>query len=113
MVTWHPHGEIVEHIAYTEGERDAHGNIRPGWAEPVEVEHVAVAPSSSEEDTSLGEQVVTGLTLYIPHTLAVSHQDRFRVRGDVFEVVGEPFAYTNPFTGWQPGMTVNVRRPQG
>lgn len=113
MVSHHPHGETVEHIAYTEGERDAHGNIRPGWADPIEVGHVAVAPTSSDEDTSQGEQVITGLTLYIPTTLDVSYQDRFRVRGDLFEVTGEPFSYTNPFTGWEPGMTVTVRRPQG
>jgi hypothetical protein len=81
----------------------------------VDVENVTVAPTVPEETREAsGAQLLTGCTLYsLPLELEVAKEDRFRVRGVMYEVEGIPQQYRNPFTGHTPGPVVVLKRMEG
>jgi hypothetical protein len=56
---------------------------------------------------------VKGFTLYVKPDLAVTAQNRVRVRGDVWAIDGDPADWRNPFTGWHPGIVLQVGRVDG
>ena len=63
-------------------------------AAPAELELRTLAPAeprpSSEPVESARNAVVSGFTLYLPQDADVTAQDRMRVRGEVFNVLGDP-----------------------
>lgn len=63
-------------------------------APPAEQELTTLAPAeprpSSEPVESARNSVVSGYTLYLPPGTDVTAQDRMRVRGEVFDVLGDP-----------------------
>lgn len=74
----------------------------PGWG---------FAPRASDEAApSDVPAVIVGLTGYGPPGVDVLPTDRLEVRGDVYEVVGEVGEWRSPFTGWEPGVEVALRR---
>lgn len=54
-----------------------------------------------------------GLRVFGPPDMDVNAEDRMRVRGEVWDVDGDVDFPVNPFTGWAPGCTVNLRRVEG
>lgn len=84
-------GETVQHHRYTPGVRNAHGAIVPGFADPVDVEHVAVAPGSSTEPADgANQRVITQWSILVPPGVVVAAQDEFTVRERRFVVDGDP-----------------------
>lgn len=80
----------------------------------VRVDGVAIEPRPSTEPVQDARNAVTsGFTLYMPASTAVTPANRIRVRGEVYEVLGDPAAWRNPFTGWAPGLVVQVGRTAG
>lgn len=74
----------------------------PGWG---------FAPRGGDERSEPDMPVViAGLTGYGPPDAEVLPTDRLEVRGDVYEVVGEVGVWRSPFTGWEPGVEVALRR---
>lgn len=73
------------------------------------------APAGSAEITTGRDTVTTQPTLYgIDPTLPVKATDQFIIGGVSFEVDGDPQVYPpNPFTGWQVGQVVTLRRVTG
>lgn len=94
---------------------DRYGNDTPGpYTAVATYEGCAIAPRRSSEETTAGRQgVIVGLTVYLSSDAAVGPHDRLEVRGDMFEVDGEVGVWRSPFTGWAPGVEVNVRRVEG
>jgi hypothetical protein len=96
------------HVAYEPGVEDGHGNILPGWAEPV-----AVAcfwwPLESEEPPAPptgSERVVATRAIVIDVAIPVDHRDRFVFGEQMFEVTGLPKNYDfGPF-GFAPNRQV-------
>lgn len=72
----------------------------PDWTLPM-LEHdiVTLAPAepraSSEPVQEARNSVTSGWVLYLPAGADVTAQDRFRVRGQVYAVVGEPAAWAD------------------
>lgn len=107
------HGESVT-ILRASSQMDRNGNPVPGPDAEITVAGCAVGPRFSTEPVEAGrQQVVSGLTVYMPPGTDVRASDRLRVRGVVRRVEGEPFDFVNPFTGWRPGVAVEVEGALG
>lgn len=73
-----------------EGEEDALGNPIPG--EPVEVETVcAFQQKRRDEPPAEGETSVTEWDLFLPYGTEINTGDAVRVKGHVYELVGDPW----------------------
>ena len=86
------------------------------WDHPtsVDIPGVAVAPGGSSEPTEAAREAVeSDFDLYFPPDAAVNSSDRVTVRGLTCDVVGRPFAYRSPFTGWAPGLVVKAKIKEG
>ena len=92
------------------------GDTAEDWTSPTEVaiDGVGVEPRPSQEPTQDARNaVVSGYTLYMPAGTVIGAQNRVRVRGEVFQVVGDAADWRNPFTGWAPGVVVQTSRQVG
>lgn len=107
-------GETVAHTAWVRDECNAHGQLRPVFADPVEIEGVGVDVPSVDEprDGSSGRQVVD-LVLFLPAGTTVDRRDTFTVRGVEYQVEGESPELPNFFTGAIFRTEVKVRRVTG
>ena len=89
----------------------------PSWdVDPteVDVDHVGVASGGSLEPAEVArDEVDSDFDLFFPPTATVTAHDRVVVRGLVCDVVGRPFIWSNPFTGWTPGLVARVKIREG
>lgn len=111
-----PHGETVTILTPTQVADPYSGETSDDWSAPTETDvyGVAVEPRPSSEPTQDARNAVTsGFTLYLPPGTAVTPTNRVRVRGNDYGVLGEPAEWRNPFTGWTPGLVVQVGRTAG
>jgi hypothetical protein len=95
---------------------DRYGNETTDWSAPtvVDVAGVGVEPRPSSEPAQDARNAVTdGFTLYLPPGSVVTPQNRVSVRGGTYSVLGEPAVWRSPFTGWEPGVVVQVQRTEG
>ena len=110
------HGEEVAILEATES-TDDYDNAVESWDEPTTVafvQGVGVEPRPAGESFVDSRNAVTsGFTLYMPPGTTVTPQQRVAVRGEVWPVQGEPAVWRNPFTGWAPGVVVQVGRTDG
>lgn len=87
------------------------------WTTPpsqVDVAGVAVEPRPSSEQLEAGRNaVVNGYTLYFPSDTVIGAHNRVIVRGGTYDVLGGAAEWRNPFTGWAPGIVVQVTRTAG
>lgn len=73
----------------------------------VEVSRVMVEPRpSSEPVQDARNAVVSGFTLYLPPGTPVGPHNRVQVRGETYDVLGEP-------ADWQVGVVVQVGKTAG
>lgn len=108
-----PHGEPVTVYTSTTAS-DRYGNDVSTWAVGETYERCVVSARRSDDLTDGGRQgVIVGLNLFMPADAVVGNHDRLEVRGEMYEVVGEPFLPHSPFTGLEPGLTVAVQRVAG
>lgn len=115
-----PYGEPVAVIRAGEIEDPYSGETELDWDNPTEIpyEHCGVDSRSvgeNEEPLDLPHRrpVIDGLTIYGPPDMDVTAHDRMRVRGKVWQVHGDPEKPRSPFTGWEPGTTVRLRKVDG
>lgn len=93
---------------------DRYGNEVNDWVVGPTYDRCSVAPRASTELTDGGRQgVIIGLSVYLPPDAVVGPHDRLEVRGDMFEIDGEPGEWRSPFTGWNPGIEVALKRVTG
>jgi hypothetical protein len=81
------------------------------WATATtfEIEGCAIYPTDSVETASVDKtSVVSGYTVLAPPGSDVRRKDRVSYRGADREVVGDPFDWRNPFTGWTPGVAFEI-----
>lgn len=111
-----PYGESIAVLTAGTKADPYSGETTEDWSTATEVTigGVAVEPRPSQEPTQDARNAVTsGYTLYLPAGSQIDAQSRVRVRGEVYAVLGDPAAWTNPFTGWSPGLVVQVGRTEG
>lgn len=54
--------------------------------------------------------VTDGLTIYLPSGTDVQDDDKFTIRGKVYEIDGEAFEWRDGLGTWSPGVVVNLQR---
>lgn len=108
-------GETVTLLRRVETGTDRYGNPTFDWPLPgEELRNCGVAPRATDEPEEIARTpVYQGLTVFAPVGTVVGPHDRLIVRGEVFEVVGEPGDWRSPFSGWRPGVVINVDRWEG
>lgn len=111
-----PHGEpVTVHTAVTTTDR--YGNEVSTWVAGTVYEQCVISRrlSSDRDLTDGGRQgVIVGLNVFLPYPEAmILPHDRLELRGSIWEIVGEPYLYHHAQTGWQPGVSVAVRRVEG
>jgi len=99
-------------------QQDDYGNdVDESVSTPTDHVEGVFAPGGSVEDTTSREQVITNPTVFLPASVDVTAVDAVQVHGRVYEVEGEPAAWTDkhPFTGWIPDLpvVVTLRRVEG
>ena len=99
--------------------RDGYGNDVSAWTDS-EVPGCVVWPGfavmgsdPSKEAGGNRQTSVTGMTVFLPAGVVVSHVDRMVVRGQEWEVDADPSTWTSPWTGATPGQQIVLRRVVG
>jgi hypothetical protein len=106
-------GEAVTVRRATIGTDDYGDPVPASWADLETYPRCAVWPSSSTEVNDNRSAVITSLEMALPAGADVRSTDRLVWRGATYEVIGEPFPWHNPFTGWQPATQVTVQKVTG
>lgn len=57
--------------------------------------------------------VIVALTLLAPIDTDLVYTDQVEVDGTLFDIDGEVGRYRSPFSGWEAGLQVGLRRVQG
>lgn len=87
------------------------------WSSPDELDlgRGAFDPGASTEPTADGRNAVITTPAWLgPDVDAdILAGDRLRVRGRVWEVLGDPLRYSHPITGWRAGVRVNLKAVEG
>jgi hypothetical protein len=111
-----PHGETVTIQTASTTTDPYSGDAELSWDNPTEldVSGCAVADGgSTEPDLDARNAVESDFDVIMPVGSPVTAQSRLVVRGLTCEVVGRPFSWRSPFTGWEPGVVVKVKIREG
>lgn len=82
------------------------------WTNPdrVDIPGCGVADGGSTEPVQVArDQLEADFDVIMDAGTDVAAQDRLIVRGLTCEVMGRPFDWRHPATGWTPGMVVRCR----
>lgn len=113
-------GETVYVLQRTQTGADRYGTPVYDWPEPgVELRGCGVAPleiggqDAAEPPDVARNAVVRQFTVYAPAGAPITAADRLKVRGEVYEVIGEPSDWRSPYSRRRPGLVAKVRRVEG
>lgn len=109
------HGETVTRLRASSAQ-DEYGNVIRSWATPtsLSIPGCAVATGGTfEPSQDARNAVVSDFDILDPSNSDVTAVDRVSVRGLVCEIVGRPFAWRSPFTGWAPGTVIRCSVVEG
>lgn len=111
------HGETVTRVrAARVSDRYNSENVEYDWDDTTDVpiQGCGVALSSTVDPLLDARQAVdSDFTVFAPSGSDINPDDRLVVRDLECEVVGRPFDWSNPFTGWTPGMVVQAKVREG
>ncbi len=110
------YGETVQVLTAGAIEDPYSGETQPDWTSPtsVDVGGVAVASGGSTEPLQDARNAVEAdYDLFFPADAVVTRLNKVVVRGDVCDVVGKPFLWRSPFSGWTPGLFVQAKFTDG
>lgn len=113
-----PHGETVTVLSPTVTV-DGYGDTQWTWDAPtsVTVTGCGIADGGSIEPVpDARSAVVSDFDVICPPGTAITPHDRVvvpRNGGLVCDVMGRPFDWLNPFTGWQPGIVIRCKVVEG
>lgn len=112
-----PHGETVTRLRGT-SVADPYNpdNTEISWDDPDELEIPGCGfnpGQSSEPVQDARNAVITQPEVYAPAGSDVLAGDRLVVRGDTYDVEGNPADWKSPFSGWRAGMVVALKRTDG
>jgi hypothetical protein len=106
-----PFGQSVSLVKRTKGVPDALGNDT--WTTTSTTVRGAFDPGTSVESVQGQDLLVTSPRVFLPAGTDVGAIDAIDVAGSRYEVDGSPNDYTNPFSGWRPGVVVQLKRVTG
>lgn len=106
-----PFGQPITLVIRTKGEPDSFGNDT--WTTTTTTVAGAFNPGASAELVQGQDILTVQPTVYLPPGTVVGAIDAVQVGGEQYEVDGSPNTWTNPFTGWQAGVEVKLKRVTG
>jgi hypothetical protein len=112
-VTGFPAGETVTIVRTGTPTQDQYGNDVAGSPTEIDVPGCAVAPRTSNEDVTGRDQVIEGLTVWMPAGTDVRPTDRVRRAGVLYDIDGDAGAWTSPFTGFAAPVQISLARVTG
>lgn len=108
----YPYGTVVTLVKRTKGPPDSFGNDT--WVTTtVDVIAQAFDPGISSEQVQGQDVLTTQPKVFLPPGTDVSYLDAVIINGEQSEVDGSPSQPISPFTGWQPGVIVKLKRVTG
>jgi hypothetical protein len=110
-----PYGETITRLRATVTEDEYH-NQNFDWTSPASlaITGAAVALGGTFDVGATDRQPTeSDFDLYLPSGSDVASTDRLIVRGKTCDIVGDPFDWRSPFTGWSPGMLVRAAIREG
>lgn len=111
-----PHGETVTRLrANAVADPYSGESTATDWSSPDELALTAgVADGGSIEPSEDARNAVhSDFDVILPAGSDVRATDRMVVRALTCEVVGRPFDWVNPFSGWAPGMVIRCKVVEG
>lgn len=78
--------------------QDDYGNDTYSYT-TAEVGPCSIQQASSREDVSFNDQVITGITVYMPPGTDIEYIDAMIIDGIEYEINGEPETFKSPFSG--------------
>lgn len=110
-----PYGEEVIRLRASSIVDEYHNTVED-WASPVQlfIEDAGVALAGTFDIGATDRQPTEAdFDIMIAAGTDVLATDRLVVRGEECDIVGRPFDWRNPFTGWAPGMVVRASVREG
>jgi len=86
------------------------------WTNPdaLPIDGCVVWDGGSDEPLETGgTPVLSDFKASLPYGADVTARDRVIIRGLTCEIVGRPFDWENPFTGWQAGRVIAAKIKEG
>lgn len=107
-----------ETIVIRRGTAAASGRRNDGgtdWTDPVDTEVAGclIAPRSTSENLDGRTGVIVGVTVYLPAWADITSADRLVIRGELYDVNGEPGVWTSPGHPECDGIEVAAKRSEG
>lgn len=106
-----PFGEPITLVHRTKGAPDTYGNDT--WTTTSTTVVGAFNPGGSSESVQGQDVLTVQPAVYLPAGTPLASIDGVQIRGLSYEVDGAPNTWVNPFTGWQPGIEVRLKRVTG
>lgn len=110
------HGETVDILRSLPGGTDPYGDPIEGTETEIPVPGCAVwtgATANTEQLLPGREPVTADRAVSFPSGTVVYRTDRLRIRGQVYEIEGDPFEYVSPFSGKSFGVLAYANRGEG
>jgi hypothetical protein len=106
-----PYGQQITLITRTRSGQDTYGNDI--YTESSTVVTGAFNPGTSVELVQGQDLLTVQPTIYLPPDVQPQAIDAVEVDGLRFDVDGDTNVWQSPFTGWQPGNVVKLKRVTG
>jgi len=108
------YGSTITVVRSSPGGFDQYGDPVSGTTTSTNITGCAVAPRYSSEPVERGRNgVIVGLSVYAPAGSDIVYTDTITVDSVDYRIEGQPASWTNPFTGWAPGVEVALVRSAG
>jgi len=108
-------GETVTVRRGTQTATGRRNDTTTDWTDPAEHDEPGclIAPGASAENHDGRDGVTVDLVIYMPAGADVLAADRLLVRGDLYDVDGEPAVWTSPDHPHIDGVVVGANRSEG
>ena len=107
-----PYGQMVTILHRTVTGRDEYGNDTYTSTSEV-VGPCSVQQGSSRENQAFNDQVITGVTVFMPYGTEVGYLDAIVINGVQYEVNGDPAVWVSPFSGRTAPIRVDAVAAKG
>ena len=98
----------------TPGGVDNHGDPVAGTSTDTTIVGAFVAPRESADVNDVARVgVIVGLNLFLPFGTEIDHGDQVLVDDVLYEVDGDAGDWQQPWSGWEAGTVVALRRAAG
>lgn len=105
---------VILRVRHAPGGVDQYGDPIPGSVTESPIADSFFGPRTSSDVDGRGRDGVTvGLNLFAPIGTDLDRTDQVKVDGELYDIDGEIAPWKHPWTGWEPGIVVALKRAEG